>query len=266
MDAAYELAPGEVLPYVPTLTGTVVEIVTPYDENYRNVTVLMVVEGKKDKPITCYRMKGEGVEALQVGDVITVHGTLQNYAKYDYETGELMYTTVEFYIPTLMSIQGDRQTKVYCYSPSDWTQCYAYCWSDEGYTVGYDWPGARMTVENEDLWSFEVSEDAGNIIFNNGDGEHTNDLELPVDDEILYVVENGTWELLDYYFFNPPVDDWGPDSLALVGDGLSGIPVWCPEAPEGDMVEVSENVYEKDLAASGRHHRAFQDCRKRLLG
>lgn len=250
VDAAYELAPGEVLPYVPTLTGTVVDIVSPYDENYRNITVLMVVEGKEDKPITCYRMKGEGVEALQVGDVITVHGTLQNYAKYDYETGELMYTTVEFYIPTLMSIQGDRETKVYCYAPADWSQCYAYCWSYEGYIVGYDWPGALMTEENECLWSFEVDADADYIIFNNGgsdSGDLTDDLVIPVDDEILYVVDNGTWELLDYYFYNPPVDDWGPDSLALVGDGLPGIPVWYPEAPEGDMKEVADNVYEKTL-------------------
>lgn len=250
VDAAYELAPGEMLPYVPTLTGTVVEIVSPYDENYRNITVLMVVEGKEDKPITCYRMRGEGVETLQVGDVITVHGMIQNYAKYDYETGELLYTTVEFNIPTLMDIQRDTQ-KVYCFAPIFWNRCYAYCWSDDGYTVGESWPGALMTEEDTDLWSMEVGADADYIIFSNGgadSGDLTDDLVMPVNDKILYVVNEESWELLDYYYFyNPPVDDWGPDSLALVGDGLPGIPVWYPEAPEGDMEEVADNVYEKTL-------------------
>lgn len=250
VDAAYELAPGETLPYVPTLTGTVVDIVSPYDENFRNITVLMVVGGKEDKPITCYRMRGEGVETLQVGDVITVHGTLQNYAKYDYETGELMYTTVEFYIPTLMDIQRDTQ-KVYCFTPVFWSRCYAYCWSNDGYTVGESWPGALMTEVDTDLWSMEVGAEADYIIFSNGgsdSGDLTEDIVMPVDDRNLYVVEEESWELLDYYYFyNPPVDEWGPDSLALVGDGLPGIPAWCPEAPEGDMKEVADNVYEKTL-------------------
>ena len=248
VDEAYELAPGEKLPYLVTLSGTVTEIVTPYDENYRNITVLLVVEGRETKPITCYRMKGDGTELLQEGDVITVQGSIQNYAKYDNDTGELLYTTVEFYPSTMLENQSNLKTRVYCYTPSDWTQCYAYCWSNDGYVVGAEWPGTLMTEENVNLWSFEVSEAADGIVFTNGRGysdDTTDSLVIPDNDNILYMVEKGMWKPLDYYFDDP--EEWGPDSLALVGDGLPGIPVWYPEAPEGDLEEVSDNVYEKTL-------------------
>ena len=77
--AAYELAPGDALPYKATLTGTIIEIDTPYSEQYGNITVVIEVEGCEDKPIKCFRMKGEGAAALKVGDVITVSGTIKNY-------------------------------------------------------------------------------------------------------------------------------------------------------------------------------------------
>jgi hypothetical protein len=37
------------------------------------------------------------------------------------------------------------------------------------------------------------------------------------------------------------------ESLAVVGDGIPGVPSWKPEAPEGDMTEVSEGIWEKTL-------------------
>ena len=39
----------------------------------------------------------------------------------------------------------------------------------------------------------------------------------------------------------------GIDSLAIVGDGIPGVPAWKPEAPEGDMTEVENNIYVKEL-------------------
>lgn len=39
----------------------------------------------------------------------------------------------------------------------------------------------------------------------------------------------------------------GLNSLALVGTGIPGVPEWKPEAPEGDMTEVSEGIFEKTL-------------------
>ena len=79
IDAAYALEDGEVLPYEVTLTGEIIAIDTPYSPDYKNVTVTIKVTGREDKPIMCYRLKGEGCDALVPGDIITVTGTIKNY-------------------------------------------------------------------------------------------------------------------------------------------------------------------------------------------
>lgn len=79
IDAAYALEDGEVLPYEVTLTGEVIAVDTPYSPDYKNITVTIKVTGREDKPIMCYRLKGEGCDALVPGDIITVTGTIKNY-------------------------------------------------------------------------------------------------------------------------------------------------------------------------------------------
>ncbi|MBQ9468229.1 MAG: hypothetical protein IJU52_04405 [Clostridia bacterium] len=87
VDAAYALAPGASLAEQKTLQGVITEITTAYSAQYGNVTVVIAVADRTDKPIQCYRMKngsaitaGEGVEVIKVGDTITVTGTLKNYS------------------------------------------------------------------------------------------------------------------------------------------------------------------------------------------
>ena len=79
VEAAYALEAGESMADEVTLTGFVVDITTPYDSNYGNVTVLMIVEDMQDKPISCYRLSGEGADKITPGDYITVTGTITNY-------------------------------------------------------------------------------------------------------------------------------------------------------------------------------------------
>lgn len=79
VDAAYELKDGEALPYEATLTGEIIAIDTPYSADYKNITVTIKVKDREDKPIMCYRLKGEGADTLAMGDIITVTGTLKNY-------------------------------------------------------------------------------------------------------------------------------------------------------------------------------------------
>ena len=76
---AYALPEGESLPYEVTLTGKVIAIGTMYDPEYKNITVTMEVEGYPEYPIVCYRLKGDGVENLNFGNIITVTGTIKNY-------------------------------------------------------------------------------------------------------------------------------------------------------------------------------------------
>ncbi len=76
VDKAYELEKGATLGEQ-TLTGTIIKIDSAYSASYGNITVTIVVAGKYDKPIQCYRMTGG--EGLAVGDTITVTGNLKNY-------------------------------------------------------------------------------------------------------------------------------------------------------------------------------------------
>ena len=76
---AYTLEDQAKLPGATALTGTVVAIPTPYSDEYKNITVNIQVGDLADQLIQCYRLKGEGVEKLQEGDVITVFGVIKNY-------------------------------------------------------------------------------------------------------------------------------------------------------------------------------------------
>ena len=75
---AYKLAKDTTLGEF-TLTGVIVSVDTAYDSGYKNVTVTIVVEGLTDKPIKCFRLKGEGADVIAVNDTITVTGTIKNY-------------------------------------------------------------------------------------------------------------------------------------------------------------------------------------------
>ena len=79
VEDAYKLADDEKLEGVVTLTGTVVRIKTPYDDNYKNITVIIQVGDLTDKHIECYRLCGDGVDAIAPGDTITVKGYIMNY-------------------------------------------------------------------------------------------------------------------------------------------------------------------------------------------
>ena len=101
VEKAYELEDGEVMEGVATLTGVITMIKTPYDEGYQNITVIIQIGELTDKRIECYRMKGEGIADLCVGDTITVTGSLKNYGG-----------TIEFDAGSTMDkvVPGDRVT------------------------------------------------------------------------------------------------------------------------------------------------------------
>ncbi len=77
--AAYTLEDGLAMEEPQRLYGTIIKIPTPYSEQYGNITVDIQIGDLADQPIQCYRLTGEGVATLQVGDKITVEGILKNY-------------------------------------------------------------------------------------------------------------------------------------------------------------------------------------------
>ena len=76
---AYTLEEGAAMNRESTVTGVISEIPSAYSEEYKNITVNIGVPGLAENPIQCYRLTGEGADALQVGDTITVTGTIKNY-------------------------------------------------------------------------------------------------------------------------------------------------------------------------------------------
>ena len=79
VDAAYKLEAGASLPGTCRLFGKIIKIDTAWSDQYKNITVTIEVAGLTDKPIMCFRLKGDGAESLAVGDEITVEGAIKNY-------------------------------------------------------------------------------------------------------------------------------------------------------------------------------------------
>ena len=76
---AYTLEDQAKLPAPTALHGVITSIPSPYSEQYGNITVNIQVGELADKPIQAYRLKGEGVADLKVGDEIAIAGVIKNY-------------------------------------------------------------------------------------------------------------------------------------------------------------------------------------------
>lgn len=90
VNAAYALAEDAVLSAGEkyTLTGVITAVNSAYSEQYGNITVTITVADMTDKPLECYRLKGEGADKIQVGDNITVTGIIKNYkGKVEFDAG-----------------------------------------------------------------------------------------------------------------------------------------------------------------------------------
>ena len=92
VNAVYALEIGGILSggHQYTLTGVITSIPTAWSDDYGNITVVIVVNGMEDKPIECFRLKGDGANKLAVGDTITVTGELLKYDNKS-ETGKVEF-------------------------------------------------------------------------------------------------------------------------------------------------------------------------------
>ena len=97
VDMAYALEDQQATEDAFRLFGTVSSIDTEWSEDYQNITVTIVVAGRENNPIQCYRLKGEGAKDLKVGDAITVEGILKNYkGTYEFDAGCVLVGYGEF--------------------------------------------------------------------------------------------------------------------------------------------------------------------------
>ncbi len=83
VDAAYALGKNETMADQ-TLTGVITKIDSAWSTQFSNISVVIVIDGKEDKPILCYHLVGgtetaEAIKDIKPGDTITVSGTIKNY-------------------------------------------------------------------------------------------------------------------------------------------------------------------------------------------
>ena len=81
-------------------------------------------------------------------------------------------------------------TTVYCNAPADWGSCFIYWWGTED---SPQWPGVTMERDEQGIWFYSVPTDVSGLIFSNGDGQKTADLQVPPDENVMYLVEKKGW-------------------------------------------------------------------------
>ena len=79
LDAAYALEDGAEMTAPTALEGVIASIDTAWSDEYQNITVTIVCDGKEEQKIQCYRLVGEGAKDLAEGQAIAVAGTIKNY-------------------------------------------------------------------------------------------------------------------------------------------------------------------------------------------
>lgn len=83
---------------------------------------------------------------------------------------------------TDFSVAAEEYKTVYFNNGEGWDEVYCFIWNNTG--ANAKWPGEKMELIGDNVWSYTVKTDATNIIFGNGgygDGNQTDDLILPGD-------------------------------------------------------------------------------------
>lgn len=219
VDAAFALDKDTSLDGSYTLTGVVIMINASYSENNKNVTVTIKVEGKEDKPIQCFRLKGTGADVIKVGDTITVTGTLKNYnGTIEFDTG----CTLDSYVAgepvadpegtLVLSFTNKDNRTAYSTSQQVWEQNGVKLTNDQGSstsTVGNYFSPARFykssnaTVECTGMKKIEFVCDAINYV---------PELQKSIaEDENITVTVSGLTVIVE---FKTPVDSFAISSFA----------------------------------------------------
>ena len=125
-------------------------------------------------------------------------------------------------------------TRVYCQAPTSWSDGKVYWWGSSD--VNPDWPGVDMRCNSDGIWYYDVPNDVSGLIFNDGNGYQTADLQLPTGEQNMFAFASGQWTA---YGTAVIVGDYFVAGVA----GLCGVE-WIPDVPENKMQdEDQDGVY-----------------------
>ena len=155
---AYALAPGESLPYNCSLSGVITFVDQAYSADYGNITVTMRTNGYT---IKCYRIKGSGVDQLNVNDEITVSGVITNYnGTIEFAAGSMLVSRVDHEPPAKQPdpTPGTTLTVAQAYTVGMGKD-------HDTYTEGsYYVTGKIVSIENTTFGNMHISDGTGTLM------------------------------------------------------------------------------------------------------
>ena len=155
---AYALAPGESLPYTCALSGVITFVDQAYSPDFGNITVTMKTNGYT---IKCYRIKGDGVDQLNVNDEITVSGQITNYnGTIEFAAGSMLVSRVDHEPPAKQPdpTPGSTLTVGQAYNVGMGKD-------HDTYTEGnYYITGTIVSIENESYGNMHISDGTGKLM------------------------------------------------------------------------------------------------------
>ena len=87
------------------------------------------------------------------------------------------------------SVHSAEGHTIYFMNKNNWSKVNCYMWNeDQGNANNASWPGEAMTDEGDGVWSYDIKGDYNMVIFNNGSGSKTLDLDYPGD---CMIYDNG---------------------------------------------------------------------------
>ena len=87
------------------------------------------------------------------------------------------------------SVHSAEGHTIYFMNNNNWSKVNCYMWNeDQGNANNAGWPGEAMTDEGDGVWSYDIKGDYNMVIFNNGSGSKTLDLDYPGD---CMIYDNG---------------------------------------------------------------------------
>ena len=148
---------------------------------------------------------------------------------------------------------------VYFVNAANWTKVNAYAWDP---VQNANWPGAAATKEAEQIAGYDVysyTAEVGkykNVIFNNGSGQQTADLQWtagkyyvkdgwytkeeaeaklakPVEYESVYFVNVQAWNKVNIYTWTPEVGGWPGVGMTKEAEQLAGYDVYSYKVEKG---------------------------------
>lgn len=147
---------------------------------------------------------------------------------------------------------------VYYENTNNWSDVYAYYWSDKNEHMT-TWPGTRMTNVKDNTYSVEIPSDAEYIIFSNRGCSQTDDLTI-AGENMIY--NNGSWteysdgssEIIpedpaDGSIFYKNTNNWSDVYIYYWSDENTQMTTW----PGVQMTNTGNNVYKAEIPTDAQY-------------